>query len=64
MTMGIRTITEMSKKFIAVLDSFSLNLVANYSKYRNKNVSNAAKALINFFRSENPKQLERKYRGR
>ena len=62
--MGIRTITEMSKKQVQVLDTFNLNLIAGYSKYRNKNVSNAAKALINFFRDENPKALERKYRGR
>lgn len=35
-----------------------------YKTYRNKNVAMAARALINLFRSLNPKLLHRKDRGR
>lgn len=64
MTMGLRTITEMIQKHSAVLTTFNLNYLASYSKYKNKNVANSGKALINVYRQQNPRLLEKKYRGK
>jgi protein SDA1 len=64
MTLGLRTITEMVVKNPQVISQFNINYLAGYSKYRNKNVSNSAKNLINRYREFNPQLLERKYRGR
>jgi len=62
--MGLRTIREMILKHEFILNEFNLNYLAGYTKFRNKNVNNAAKAIINHFRATNPKLLERKYRGK
>jgi hypothetical protein len=35
-----------------------------YNEYKNKHVSQAAKSLINLYREENPKLLEKKFRGK
>ena len=64
MTMGLNTIREMCKKNQHLLDDYNLNYLADYTTYKNKNVSKAAKSLINLFRDINPKLLEKKYRGR
>ena len=37
--------------------------LATYYEYRNKNVSRAAKSVINFVREHNPMLLEKKFRG-
>ena len=54
MTMGLRTIHEMVCKNPGVLNNFNVNYLASYSKYKNKNVANSAKALINTYRDLNP----------
>ena len=55
MCSGLNTIREMCKRNKMILDEANLNYLANYYKYRNKNVSRSAKALINLFREINPK---------
>jgi len=47
-----------------MLDEFHLNYLAGFKKYRNRSVSMAAKSIINFYREENPKLLNKKHRGR
>ncbi len=37
-----------------MIDEFHVNYLANYAKYKNKNVSNSAKAIINFYREVDP----------
>jgi len=37
--------------------------LATYYEYRNKNVSRAAKSVINFVREYNPMLLEKRFRG-
>lgn len=37
--------------------------LATYYDYRNKNVSRAAKSVINFVREYNPRLLEKRFRG-
>lgn len=38
--------------------------LCTYYEYRNKNVSRAAKSVINFVREYNPDLLGKKYRGK
>lgn len=38
--------------------------LATYYEYKNKNVTHAAKALINLVREINPYLLQKKYRGK
>lgn len=54
----------MCSKNVYLLDKFTLNYLSDYWSYKNKNVSKAAKSLINLYREKNPMLLERKYRGR
>lgn len=42
----------MCERNIFVLDKFTLNYLADYWSYKNKNVSKAAKGLINLFREK------------
>lgn len=37
--------------------------LCTYYEYRNKNVSRAAKSVINFVRDYNPELLSKKFRG-
>jgi hypothetical protein len=37
--------------------------LATYYEYRNKNVSRAAKSVINFVREYNPMLLEKRFKG-
>jgi protein SDA1 len=64
MTMGLNTIREMCIKHPLIVDAFHLNYLAGFYGFRNKNVSRAAKSLINLYRDLNPKLLEKKFRGR
>lgn len=63
MTQGLNTIREMCSRNRVAIDEFSLNYLCDYYKYKNKNVSKAAKGLINLFRQINPGLLSKKYRG-
>lgn len=59
MTMGLNTIREMCIKHPLIVDAFHLNYLAGFYGFRNKNVSRAAKSLINLYRDLNPKLLEK-----
>jgi SDA1. len=63
-TMGLRTIREMSEKAPTFMDEFSLNYCAEFKNYKEKNVAAAARSLINYFRDVNPDLLSKKFRGR
>lgn len=64
MCMGLNVLREMCIKNHLIMDEFHLNYLAEYRDYRNKNVSSAAKSIINLFREINPKLLNKKYQGR
>lgn len=63
-SMGLRTIREMCEKAPLIMDEFSLNYCAEFRTYKEKNVSAAARSLINYFRDINPDLLNKKFRGR
>ncbi|GFQ96278.1 protein SDA1 homolog [Trichonephila clavata] len=46
------------------MDSEYLDDLAQYKKFKNKNVTEAAKSIINLFREINPKMLKRRYKIR
>jgi len=62
--MGINALREMCVRAPLMLDEFHLNFVADFKKYRNKNVSASAKSLINLYRDLHPKLLNKHHRGR
>ncbi len=64
MTQGLNTVREICSRNRVAVDEFSLNYLCDFYKFKNKNVSKAAKALINLFRNINPGLLNKKYRGR
>jgi protein SDA1 len=64
LTMGLNALREMCIRAPLMLDEFHLNYVADFKKYRNKNVSSAAKSIINLYRDLNPKLLKKEHRGR
>ena len=47
-----------------MLDEFHLNYLADFRKFRNKNVAQAAKSIVNLYRELNPKLLKKDHRGR
>ena len=62
--MGINVIREMCSKAPLIMDADTLNYLASFKDYRNKNVKIAARALINLFRDLNPDMLEKQHQGR
>lgn len=64
MTVGLNTIREITQKNPQLIDEFHVNYLAGFYNYKNRNVSKAAKALINSFRELNPQLLEKKFRGK
>jgi len=64
MCMGLNTIREICIKNPMIMDDFHLNYLAEFKNYKNRNVANAARSLINQFRDINPKLLNKKFRGR
>jgi len=59
MCSGLNTIREMCKRNKLLLDDVNLSYLTNYYKYKNKNVSRSAKALINLYRQINPSLLDK-----
>lgn len=45
--MGMNAIREMCIKNPMIMDDFHLNYLAEFKNYKNRNVSNAARSLIN-----------------
>jgi len=62
--MGINALREMCVRAPLMLDKFHLNYVADFKKFKNKNVVSAAKSLINLYRDMNPLLLKKEHRGR
>jgi len=62
--MGINTVREIVFKKHQLLDAEKLNFICEFSDYREKNVNQSAKSIINYYRDVNPKLLHKKFRGR
>lgn len=63
-TVGLNTVREMSSRCPAIMQEELLHDLAQYQKYRDKNVTSAARSLIQLFRIINPSLLLKKDRGR
>jgi len=63
-TVGLNAIREICARNPEVMDEDLLQDLCQYQKYKNKNVSSAAKSLIHLYRLKNPSLLSRKDRGR
>lgn len=63
-TVGLNAIREICARNHEVMDEDLLQDLTQYQKYKNKNVSSAAKSLIHLYRLKNPNLLSRKDRGR
>uniref|UniRef100_A0A7R9V1A5 Protein SDA1 n=2 Tax=Chlamydomonas euryale TaxID=1486919 RepID=A0A7R9V1A5_9CHLO len=64
MTIGLKTVRELCMRAPLVMNEDLLQDLALYRKYRDKEVSSAAKGLIGLFREINPAMLSKKDRGR
>lgn len=63
-TVGLNSIRELCARNPLVMDADLLQDLVQYQKYKNKNVSIAAKSLVYLFRIKNPDLLDNKNRGR
>lgn len=63
-TVGINTIREICARCPLAVNSETVQDLADYDKYKDKNVTGAAHSLIRLFREINPKMLRRKHRSR
>lgn len=63
-TVGLNTIRELCARNPLVMNEDLLQDLVLYQKYKNKNVSIAAKSLVYLFRIKNPELLNRKDRGK
>lgn len=63
-TVGLNSIREICARNPSVMNEDLLQDLVLYQKYKNKNVSIAAKSLVHLFRIKNPVLLQRRYRGR
>jgi protein SDA1 len=64
MTIGLNTIREIYAKFCSIITEDAMTYLCSYYEYKNKNVSTAAKSVINLVREINPYLLEKKFRGK
>lgn len=63
-TVGLNSIRELCARNPLVMNEDLLQDLVQYQKYKNKNVSIAAKSLVMLFRMKNPELLNRKDRGK
>ena len=63
MTIGLNTLRQIFKKMPSIITEEMMLYLATYYEYRNKNVSRAAKSVINFVREYNSMLLEKRFRG-
>lgn len=63
-TVGLNSIRELCARNPLVMTEDLLQDLVQYQKYKNKNVSIAAKSLVYLFRIKNPELLKRKDRGK
>ncbi len=64
MTIGLNTLREIFTKLPSLVTEDIMVYISTYYGFKNKNVSTAAKSIINLVREINPALLERKFRGR
>lgn len=64
MTIGLNTLREIFKKLPSIITEEMMLYLCTYYEYKNKNVSRAAKSVINFVREYNPALLSKKFRGK
>lgn len=64
MTIGLNTLREIFKKLPSIITEEMMLYLCTYYEYRNKNVSRAAKSVINFVREYNRDLLSKKFRGK
>jgi protein SDA1 len=64
MTLGLNTLREIFKKLPSIITEEMMLYLCTYYEYRNKNVSRAAKSVINFVRDYNPELLGKKFKGK
>lgn len=57
MTIGLNTLRAVFEKLPSIISEDMMQYLCSYYDYRNKNVSMAAKALINLVRTSNPQLL-------
>ena len=58
MTIGLNTLREIFKKMPSIINEEMMLYLCTYYDYRNKNVSRAAKSVINFVREYNSKLVK------
>lgn len=63
-TVGLNSIRELCARNPLVMNEDLLQDLVQYQKYKNKNVSIAAKSLVYLYRIKNPDLLKRKDRGK
>ncbi|PNW82173.1 hypothetical protein CHLRE_06g277050v5 [Chlamydomonas reinhardtii] len=64
MTVGLKTVRELVLRCPLVMEADLLTDLAQYKKFREKQVATAARSLIGAFRDINPEMLAKKDRGR
>jgi hypothetical protein len=64
MTIGLNTLREIFKKLPSIINEEMMLYLCTYYEYKNKNVSRAAKSVINFVREYNNSLLSKKFRGK
>jgi protein SDA1 len=64
MTVGLNAIREICNNCPIAINEDTLQDLTDYKSYKNKNVTMAARGLIQLFREKNPTLLKRKDRGR
>lgn len=64
MTVGLKTVRELCLRTPLVMDKTLLQDLVLYRKFRDKEVSNAARGLMGLFRELNPAMLAKRDRGR
>ncbi|KAG2445218.1 hypothetical protein HYH02_008686 [Chlamydomonas schloesseri] len=64
MTVGLKTVRELVLRCPLVMEEDLLTDLAQYKKFREKQVATAARSLIGAFRDINPEMLAKKDRGR
>ncbi|CAD8143186.1 unnamed protein product [Paramecium octaurelia] len=63
LTMGLRGIYEILQKHPKILDKENITYLIHYIKYKNRNVSQAARSILNHFKDTNPQLLDKRLRG-
>lgn len=63
-TMGLNAVREICARMPQAIEKDNLAYLIDFKEFKNRSVSNAAKALLNLYRDINPELLPLKLRGR